>query len=150
FGLRFDDLALLDATTGRKISLGDFRDKRAVVLVFLGIECPISNLLLPKLNVLADAYGARGVAFIGVNANVHESREEVADHAREHGLRFAIAIDPGHSTADRFQVERMCEVLVLDSGGWLRYRGAIDDQYGRGTRKESPVHSYLADALDAI
>jgi peroxiredoxin len=150
FGLRFDDLTLTDSATGRSIALSDFRDKRAVALIFLGIECPIGNLLLPKLNALAEAYGTRGVAFVGVNANKDESREDVANHAREHGLRFPIAVDPGHSVADRFQVERMCEVVVLDRDGWLRYRGAIDDQYGRGTRKESPVHSYLTDALEAI
>jgi hypothetical protein len=32
----------------------------------------------------------------------------------------------------------------------IRYRGAIDDQYGLGTRKDAPSRRYLADALDAI
>ena len=64
---------------------------------------------------------------------------QVAEHARGHGVRFPMLLDEGHAVADRFQVDRMCEVLVVDGGGWLRYRGALDDQYGRGTRKDAPV-----------
>src|SRR5438105_3307618 len=55
--------------------------------------------------------------------------------------------------------------LVLGMSGWLavlavgaaalgpaevRYRGAIDDQYGLKYRKETPARNYLREALDAI
>ena len=47
-------------------------------------------------------------------------------------------------------VERTCEAIVLDGQARLRYRGAIDDQYGQGTRKDAPTAHYVRDALDAI
>jgi hypothetical protein len=58
--------------------------------------------------------------------------------------------DPVNLVADLTLAERTCEVLVIDGRARLRYRGAIDDQYGRGTRKPAPTKSYLAAALDAV
>ena len=52
--------------------------------------------------------------------------------------------------ADVALVERTCEVLVIAGMREIRYRGAIDDQYGPGTRKDAPTCRYLVDALDAI
>ncbi len=150
FGRRVGDFVLKDAASGRMVGFGDFRDRRAVVLVFLGMECPISNMMLPRLNAMAEAYRDRGVAFLGVNSNAQETAAQVAEHTRIHGLCFPMLLDEGRAVADRFQVERMCEVLVIDAAGRLRYRGAMDDQYGRGTRKQAPAHCYLAEALDAI
>jgi peroxiredoxin len=150
FGRQVGDFTLREAATGRNIEFGDFRDRRAVVLVFLGMECPISNLMLPRLNAWADVYQSQGVAFLGVNSNAQEPAAQVAEHARSHGLHFPVFMDEGHAVADRFQVDRMCEVLVIDGGGRLRYRGALDDQYGRGTRKQAPTRAYLAEALDAV
>ena len=52
--------------------------------------------------------------------------------------------------ADVYLVERTCEVIVIAGMREIRYRGAIDDQYGLETRKDAPSQRYLADALDAI
>ena len=52
--------------------------------------------------------------------------------------------------ADQLLAERTCEALVIDDRGRLRYRGAIDDQYGLGSRRDQPVHVYLTDAVDAV
>src|SRR4051812_32119277 len=46
--------------------------------------------------------------------------------------------------------ERTCEVLVIDSRAILRYRGAIDDQYGLGTRKPSATKNPLKDAIEEV
>jgi peroxiredoxin len=149
-GGRAGDFTLVEPSTGRKVRSRDFRDRRAVVLVFLGMECPISNVMLPRLNAMADAYRGRGVTFLGVNSSGLDPGEGVAEYARSHGVRFPMLVDLRQNLADQFQVERMCEVLVMDRGGRLQYRGALDDQYGLGKRKEAPTREYLAEALDAI
>jgi hypothetical protein len=41
-------------------------------------------------------------------------------------------------------------VIVLDGRARICYRGAIDDQYGQGTRKPTATHHFLKDALDAV
>ncbi len=144
------DFTLVEPGSGRKVSSRDFGGSRAVVLVFLGMDCPISNLILPRLTAMADAYRSRGVKFVGVNSNDHELANDVAEYARSHGLNFPMYMDERHAVADLLRVDRLCEVLVIDERGRLRYQGALDDQYGLGTRKVAPTRAYVAEALDAV
>ena len=69
------------------------------------------------------AYKDKGVVFLGINSNAHETAEQVAEHAREHGVDFPVLKDPGNVVADLLLAERTCEVLVLDGRPRLRYRG---------------------------
>ena len=140
----------LEDTAGKAVALYGFRGSRAVVLVFLGTDCPVGNLYVPRLVELNHAYKDKGVVFLGVNSNAGETAEKVAEHARAHGIDFAVLKDPGNRVADQLLVERTCEAIVLDGQARLRYRGAIDDQYGQGTRKDAPTAHYVRDALDAI
>jgi thiol-disulfide isomerase/thioredoxin len=149
-GQRLSNFTLNDAATGRPFSLYGFAGKKAAVLVFLGTDCPLARLYAPRLVELNREYRARHVAFVGIYSNAHESGTEIADHARKFGIDFPVLRDLGNVVADLALVERTPEVLVLDGKARIRYRGAIDDQYGQGTRKDEPGHRYLEDALDAI
>jgi peroxiredoxin len=137
-------------TSGRPVSLHDYRARAAVVLVFMGIECPVGNLYMPRLVELEATYRDKRVAFLIVNANAHETAAEAAEHARTYHVGFPVLKDPGNVVADRLGVERTCTTLVLDGRGRLRYRGAIDDQYARGGRKSVATHQQLVEALDAV
>jgi peroxiredoxin/mono/diheme cytochrome c family protein len=144
------DFALRDVVSGRTVALADSAGKPAVALVFLGIDCPIAELYMPRLAALCRAFEGRGVAFLGVNANAHDAVEEIAAHAQRLGVPFPVLRDERNVLADRLGAERMCEVVVLDRQRRVRYRGAIDDQYQIGARRDAPEHRYLADALEAI
>ena len=48
------------------------------------------------------------------------------------------------------QAHTSTEVFVLDSSHTLRYRGAVDDQYGFGYALDQPKNHYLTDAIDAV
>ncbi len=146
------DFTLKDATSTSEhfVRLYSFRGKKAVVLVFLGIDCPVGNLYVPRLSELNTEYKDKGVIFLGINANAHDTESEIAAHAREHGINFPVLKDKNNLATDIARAERTCEVLVIDGRARLCYRGAIDDQYGQGTRKEKPTENYLRDALDAV
>ncbi len=148
-GRRISDFTLKDPA-GELVRLYGFRGKKAVVLAFLGTDCPVSNLYVPRLVELNREYQGKGVVFLGINANAHETADEVAKHARENGIDFRVVKDPGNLVADLLLAERTSEVLVLDGKAILRYRGAIDDQYAVGGRKAAPSRNYLRDALDAV
>src|SRR6185369_16851157 len=49
-----------------------------------------------------------------------------------------------------FGPERTTEAFVLDGKAVLRYRGAVDDQYGIGYAKDAPTKTYLVDAIEAL
>jgi peroxiredoxin len=124
--------------------------KKAVVLVFTGTACPVGDLYMPRLAELAKVYEPKGVAFVAINANAHESADDVARHAKEHGITFPVLKDPKNLVADMALVERTPEVVLLDGRATIRYRGAIDDQYAVGSRKANPTKHFLTDALDAV
>ena len=77
---------------------------------------------------------------------IHE--DEVAAHARQFGVEFPVLKDPGNKVADLLLRNRLAKRLVVDGKAVLRYRGAIDDQYDLGKRKDKATHSYLVDAID--
>jgi thiol-disulfide isomerase/thioredoxin len=143
------DFELVDVHTGRTHRLQEHRG-RVVVIVFIGTNCPVGDLYLPRLAALAMTYQSRGVDFLAVDSNASESIEDLAIYARESGVLLPILKDPENRVADQLLAERTCEALVLDGRHRLRYRGAIDDQYGRRSRRDQPEHAYLADAIEAV
>lgn len=129
----------------------------ATVLAWHGLDCPMSKVYLPRLGRIAQEYGKRGARFFLIDSNVQDelSRFRKLDVP----TRLARVHDRGGRLARRFSTTRTTEVLVLDPTGAIRYRGAIDDQYGYeksehggvGTyRKDEPSTHYLRDALDVV
>ena len=140
----------LEDVRGKQHSLDDLAGEQLVVIAFLGTECPLAKLYSPRLARLHQAYGPRGVAFVAINSNVHDSLAEIAASARTHGLEFPVLKDPGNRVADQFGATRTPEVFVLDRDRVIRYSGRIDDQYGVGYVREKPGRNELADALDEL
>jgi len=139
------DFAIRDARTGQLHRLSEHRG-RVVAIIFTGTNCPIGELYMPRLSDLARVLEMRDVDFLAINSNASESIEDVAEHARRSRLTIPVLKDPNNRVADQLLAERTCEALVIDRRGRLRYRGAIDDQYGPGTRRDGPEHNYLVDA----
>jgi len=141
---------LPDVRTQKPVALADFKDKKAVVVVFLGTECPISNVYVGRLADLHAEYAPKGVQFLAVNSNAQDTAERVADHARKNNVPFPVLKDDGNVVADQFEATRMSEAFLLDAGGTVRYRGRIDDQYGVGYQRPKPVRRDLAEAIEAV
>ena len=131
-------------------TLDEARDRKVVVLAFLGTECPLAEAYAPRLAELARDFGKRGVAFFGVDANQQDGPVAIGRFAEKHGLPFPILKDVGNGLADRIGAERTPEVFVLDVSRAVVYRGRIDDQYAIGIHRPSSTRHDLVDALDAV
>ncbi|MER3417161.1 MAG: peroxiredoxin [Gemmataceae bacterium] len=133
---------------GRLVSASDFRDRPVVVVAFLGTECPLVNLYMPRLCQLSREYGPRGVQFVGINSNEQDDIGKIIEHVKCHNVPFPMLKDKNQKVADLFQAKRVPEVFVLDRNRQVVYRGRIDDQYGIGYQKVKPERQYLKDALE--
>src|SRR3712207_3150734 len=89
-GRTVPNFRLTDPRDGQAVALADLKDKKAVVVVFLGTECPINNAFLPVLAGLHKTYSARGVQLLGVNANRQDTPARVAEHARKFAVPFPV------------------------------------------------------------
>src|SRR5262245_12096401 len=110
-GKKVADFALPDVRDGKKVSLADLKEK-AVVVVFVGTECPINNAYLPRLVELHREFSKKGVAFLAVNANSQDTPERVARHAKEYELPFPVLKDAGNVVADQLGARRTPEAFV--------------------------------------
>jgi peroxiredoxin len=148
-GARIEDFTLPDCH-GQPFRLGDIRDRPVIVVVFLGVDCPLAKLYAPRLAEMARRYERQGVGFIGIDSNQHDSLSALAAYGKQHRIGFPLLRDPGNAIADRFVAERTPEAFVLDSCRVIRYRGRIDDQNNVTTHRGEAVHHDLARAIDEV
>lgn len=116
------------------------------VVMFVSVQCPVSNSYNERMNDLYRDYAPKGIKFIAVNANRSESASEVAEHARAHNFQFTVYKDENNVVADQFGATVTPETYVIDSNGTIRYHGSIDD-----SQNPSRVTTErLRRALDAV
>jgi peroxiredoxin len=123
---------------------------RAVVVAFLGVECPLAKLYASRLSEMATTYQGQGVRFVGVDANPQDDNAELRTFAAEHQLSFPLMKDVAARTAKRLGATRTPEVVVLDATGQVRYRGRVDDQYLVGVHRGEATSHDLQRALDEL
>jgi peroxiredoxin len=132
--------------TGQEQDLAALQGKKAVVLMFMATQCPVSNAYNERMAAFARDYAAKGVAFIGINANKQEPPAEIASHATQHGFTFPILKDERNVKADELGAQVTPEAYLFDASWTLRYHGRIDDD-----RSGKAITSRdLEQAVDAI
>ena len=148
-GAKVADVAMKDVS-GHSRTLGEYKGKKAIVVIFVGTQCPIANLYFPTLAEMQKRYADKGVQFLAINSNEQDSFEDVVAHARERKLPFPVLKDAGQRAANAFAARRTPEAFLLDGNRTIRYRGRIDDQYGYLYRRATPTRTELKDALDEL
>jgi peroxiredoxin len=140
----------LQDIAGKTWAFSDLKEKKAIVVIFIGTECPINNAFMPRLAELYKTYASKGVQFLAINSNCQDTPPRIAVHAQQHGIPFPVLKDPGNSVADKFGARRTPEAFVLDPAGAVLYRGRIDDQFGVGFKRPAPTRRDLSVALDEV
>jgi peroxiredoxin len=143
-GSTIEDFTLPDVD-GTNRTLTSLKGKNGTVLLFIAVQCPVSNAYNERMEKLAQDYKAKGINVVGINSNVSEDANAVKSHAAEHKLSFVIVKDPGNKIADRLGASKTPEAYFLDANNKLLYHGRIDN-----SRDPAGVNSSeLRDALDS-
>ena len=141
---------MLKNQAGEDVALSDFRDRKAVVLFFMGLGCPIANLYAPELMELQKKYESFGVQVIGIQSNAGVTAEDVAKHVEEFKITFPVLHDADQRIAQRLGATRMAEVFLLDGSRAVRYHGRIDDRFGYTYKRDTPRRPDLLRALKSV
>lgn len=142
-GSTIEDFTLPDAD-GTNRTLASLKGKNGSVIIFIAVQCPVSNAYNERMEKLAQDYKAKGINVIGINSNVTEDASAVKAHASQNKLTFTILKDAGNKIADRLGATKTPEAYFLDANNKLLYHGRIDnskDPAGVNTNE-------LRDALD--
>jgi thiol-disulfide isomerase/thioredoxin len=136
---------------GRAHNIGDGDGYRAVALVFLGTECPLSREYVPTLNRLAAAQAGQPVKFYGVISDASVSRAAALKFQQEFKVEFPVLFDASGEIGDLLAPTHVPEAFVLDANGAVKYRGRINDLYGEpGKKRPQPTTHEFADAIAAV
>jgi thiol-disulfide isomerase/thioredoxin len=135
---------------GNRRSLHDFKNYSAIVITFLGTECPVSNLYLPGLLAVEKKYRGKKVQFLAVYPNEREDLDAVAIHSYDRDLPFPVLKDFGQKLADSLGISRVPAVVVLSGDFKLRYRGRVNDRYGVSTKRPKATREDLVEAIDEV
>jgi hypothetical protein len=143
------DLSVKDEQ-GTLCPLAGGGDGRPLVVAFIGTECPLAELYAGRLAELAAGFGPRGVLFVALASNRRETDESIGRFMEAHRIPFPVLADRDARIAAQLGATRTPSVVVLDERRVLRYRGRIDDQCTRGTRRAEPRSRDLTDALEDL
>lgn len=142
----------LKGTDGKTHSLADFKDAKALVVVFSCNHCPYVKAYEGRMIALQKDFAAKGVRFVAINSNddkgyPDDSFENMVKRAKEKGFNFPYLRDDTQQVAKAYGATHTPHLFVFGPDRHLAYTGKIDDNWENpsGVKKQ-----YLREALDAI
>ncbi len=151
-GTQAPDFSLPDPW-GKVVSLSDFADAPALLVVFLCNHCPYVKHIAPHFAQLASQYQARGVAVVAINSNDYQmypedSPEQMREEIQRRGYTFPYLIDETQAVVKAYRAACTPDFYVFDRQRRLVYRGQMD---GSRPGNDVPITGQdLRRALDAV
>lgn len=145
----------LPGVDGKSYSLGDFKDARALAVIFMCNHCPYVIAVQDRINELAKEYAARGVRLIGINSNdvskyPDDSFDKMKERARERNFAFPYLFDETQEVARAYDAACTPDPYLFENVGGkfiLRYHGRIDDNW---KEPQSVTRREMAEAINAV
>jgi peroxiredoxin len=151
-GATAPDFKLPD-TNAKIVSLADFKNSPALLVVFMCNHCPYVIHIRAALAQLARNYAPREVGIVGINSNDVEnypddSPAKMKLEAKNAGYIFPYLYDETQAVAKNYRAACTPDIYLFDKNHKLAYRGQFDDSRpGNGI----PVTGNdLRAALDAV
>jgi peroxiredoxin len=143
----------LPDTNGKLVSLADFKNASALLVVFMCNHCPYVIHIRAGLAQLANDYAAKNVTIAGINSNdaknyPDDSPAKMKDEVKSAGYIFPYLYDESQAVAKSYRAACTPDIFLFDRGRRLVYRGQFDaSRPGNGI----PVTGKdLRAALDAV
>lgn len=125
-------------------------DAKASVIIFISVDCPVSNAYAPEINRICKQYKGK-INFYLVHCDPELTAEQAQKHADAYGFTCPVLLDGHHLLAKALGARVESEAAVVGPEGKLEYRGRIDDwYYAIGKHRNTATTHDLRDALDAV
>lgn len=122
----------LPDTEGNMVSIDDFKNAPALLVIFMCNHCPFVRHVLDGMAGLVREYQKKGVAVVGINSNdvdsyPADSPEMMAKLAKEARFTFPYFYDRTQEVAMSYQAFCTPDFFLFDRNRKLIYRGQMDD-----------------------
>ncbi len=130
-GTTAPDFKLPD-TNGKTVSLGDFKDKSALLVLFICNHCPYVKHIRAGLAQLARDYLPKHVAIVGINSNdvdnyPEDSPAKMKEEVKSAGYTFPYLYDESQAVAKAYHAACTPDIYLFAKNLKLVYRGQFDD-----------------------
>lgn len=124
--------SLPDASTDKTVTLEDFAEYPALLVVFMCNHCPFVKHIRPTLAAFARDYQPKGLAVVGVSSNdiqafPEDGPQKMAEEVKEAGYVFPYLFDADQSVAKAYKAACTPDFFLFDKERKLVYRGQFDD-----------------------
>ncbi|HVR85767.1 MAG TPA: thioredoxin family protein [Planctomycetota bacterium] len=152
-GTAAPDFALTDTVSGKKMSLATWKDRKALLVMFICNHCPYVKHLKPALVQLGKDYEKRDVAIVAISSNdpvthPEDAPQALGAEAKSLGYRFPMLFDETQKVAQAYKAACTPDFFVFDASRKLAYRGQFDSS--RPGNNQAVTGSDLRAALDAV
>jgi len=143
----------LPDTEGRIVSRADFRDAKALLVMFICNHCPFVKHVRHELARVGKEYQARDVAIVGISSNdavayPADGPDAMREEKEQIGYTSPYLYDETQEVAKAYGAACTPDFFLYGPEGRLAYRGQLDDSRPSG---EKPVTGKdLRAALDAV
>lgn len=143
----------LPDTEGNTVSLSDFSDAPALLVMFLCNHCPFVKHVQHDLARLVSEYQTRDLGAVGISSNdvtqyPDDSPEEMAKEKARVGYTFPYLYDESQEVARAYGAACTPDFFLFDRERKLVYRGQMDDS--RPSNGKPVTGADLSRALDAV
>jgi peroxiredoxin len=152
-GTTAPDFALADVVSGRTVTLQDFGDQKALLVMFICRHCPYVAHVRPALAGLAREHVGSGLGIVAISANdpatyPEDAPEGLAAEVVEAGYTFPYLFDETQEVAKAYTAACTPDFFLFDQDRRLAYRGQFDSSR---PRNGVPVTGEdLRAAIDAV
>jgi len=141
-GTQAPDFSLKD-TTGQLVSLNDFKNSKALLVIFMCNHCPYVVHLRQAFTTLATEYSAKGLSIVGINSNDIEkypadSFEKMVEEKAAAGYPFPYLLDETQEVAKKYRAACTPDFFLFNAKQTLVYRGQWDESR---PRNDAPITS---------
>jgi peroxiredoxin len=152
-GTAAPDFSLPEVVTERTVTLAEFADKKALLIMFICQHCPFVKHVAQELTRLGQDYGAQGVGLLAISANSIQTHpmdapEHLKAMALDLGFNFPYCYDASQAVAKAYTAACTPDFFLFDGDLKLAYRGQLDDS--RPGNDKPVTGQDLRAALDAV
>ncbi|MBI3863499.1 MAG: thioredoxin family protein [Planctomycetia bacterium] len=138
----------LPGVDGKAHTLDEYRDAKAVVIVFTCNRCPVAKQYEERVAAFTKKYEKRvQVVAISVSRNGADRLEQMKARAADKKLPFAYLYDESQQSGRAYGATATPHFFVLDGERKIAYMGAFDDNTFEPEHAEK---HYVIDAVEAV
>ena len=152
-GTNAPEFTLPDVISGKTMTLRDFANRKALLVMFICRHCPFVKHIEQELARMGRDYANRDVAMVAISANdaaeyPGDAPESLKEMAEQLGFSFPFLYDESQSAAKAYSAACTPDFFLFDQSRKLVYRGQLDDSR---PESEIPVTGKdLRAAIDAV